>query len=148
MIDLEKIKKEIYSLPNYKFQSQFILQGVKGQTDLDYGIGRATNLEHEENEFVTPLYDIPYTNSILEYYQLYRTRVMCMIPKTCYSFHMDYTKRLHIPLESDWIKCFMVVDDEIIRMEPNGESYIVDTTKPHTAVNASSDRRVHIVGLL
>jgi hypothetical protein len=149
MFDLEKIKTEIESLPNFKYQNQFILQGVKGQTDLNYGVGRSCDLKHKESEFIYPLYDIPYTNSILQELGMYRTRVMCMKPKACYSWHYDFTKRIHIPLQSDWKKCFMVFDgDEVVRMEPNGNYYEVDTTKNHTAVNASNSLRVHIVGLV
>jgi len=148
MIDIEKIKKEIYSLPNYNYQGQFILQGVEGQTDLNYGVGKSIHLDQEEKEFTYPLYNLPYTNSIIEMLGMYRTRVMCMKPKTCYTMHQDYTKRLHIPIESDWERCFMLVGDGIIKMKPDGNYYEVDTTKLHTAVNASKSLRTHLVGLI
>lgn len=153
MIDIQKIKQEVFSLPEYDAPAQFILQGVKNQKDKKYGIGKATNLNHKEEEYIYPLYNIPYTNSIMQELGLYRTRIMKMKPKSTYTWHADYTKRLHIPLQSDWEKCFMLFETvdgsfEVLRMEPNGNYYEVDTTRNHTAINASHTPRIHLVGLI
>jgi len=42
----------------------------------------------------------------------------------------------------------MIIDDEIIRYSADGNYYIMDTTKMHTAVNASFEERIHIVGCI
>ena len=70
-----------------------------------------------------------------------------MRPYQCYSYHRDQTKRLHIPIITN-DKCFLVVDDEVVRTPIEGNSYVIDTTKIHTAVNASFEDRIHLIGCL
>ena len=144
-IDIERILLELEVLPDY--DTQIGLQGVFGIPDPFYATGRITNKVHAEEQFTEFLFDMPYTNSILQQLNSYRTRVMRMKPKTCYTYHRDFTKRLHIPLVTN-PNCFFVVDDEVIRYPATGDSYIVDTTKIHTAVNASLEDRIHIVGCI
>ena len=72
-----------------------------------------------------------------------RTRLMRSKMKTCLSMHRDYTRRIHIPIETN-PNCFMVVDDQVLRL-PFGNVYLVDTTLSHTAINASSTTRTHLV---
>ena len=143
--DIERILLELELLPEY--DTQISLQTIKGETDYNYGTGRLDNLEHKEKDFIVPLFDMPYTNSIIKDLGMYRTRVMRMHSKTCYSYHQDPTQRIHIPLVTN-DKCFMVIDDEIIRYSADGNYYIMDTTKMHTAVNASFEERIHIVGCI
>ena len=76
---------------------------------------------------------------------MYRTRVMNMGPKSCYSYHQYPTPRMHIPLITNE-KCFFVLDDEVVRLPADGQSYFIDTRKMHTFVNASFENRIHIVG--
>ena len=38
----------------------------------------------------------------------------------------------------------MIINDKVCRM-PFGKTYLVDTTIPHTALNASKDPRVDLV---
>jgi len=76
---------------------------------------------------------------------MYRTRVMRMKPKTCYTYHRDRTKRMHIPLVTNE-KCMFIIDDIVYRYPANGKSYLIDTTLRHTAINASFEDRIHIVG--
>ena len=70
---------------------------------------------------------------------------MIMYEKSCYSYHTDKTPRIHIPLITN-DKCFMIVDDEVIRLPANGDVYLIDTTKFHTFLNGSWETRIHIVG--
>ena len=70
-----------------------------------------------------------------------------MSETSCYSYHKDPTKRIHIPLITN-DKCFMVIDDIVHRYPADGNYYISDTTKMHTAVNGSWEDRVHIVGCI
>ena len=143
-INIERILLELESLPEY--DTQISLQTVEDETDYNYGTGKLTSLNNnKEKDFIIPLFDIPYTNSIIKDLGMYRTRVMRMHSKTCYSYHQDPTQRIHIPLITN-DKCFMVIDDEITRYSADGNYYIMDTTKMHTAVNASWEERIHIVG--
>ena len=139
-IDIDHILLELDSLP--KYDTQLSLQVAEGGTG---GEGKLMNLNNQEKDFNIFAYDLPYTNSIIKDLGMYRTRVMRIHSKTCYSYHQDPTMRIHIPLITN-DKCFMVIDDKVIRYPADGNHYIVDTTKMHTAVNASWEERIHIVG--
>ena len=143
MIDIDRILVELdMHVPN---ASQVALQGVEGNNDPLYGVGKLSGIEHKENEFIIPNFNIEYTNSILKKLGMYRSRLMTMRETSCYSYHKDPTKRIHIPLITN-DKCFMVIDDIVHRYPADGSYYIVDTTKMHTAINGSWEDRVHIVG--
>ena len=71
--------------------------------------------------------------------------MMLMKPRTCYYYHNDNTKRLHIPVETNE-NCFLLVDSKLLHLPADGSAYTVDTTKMHTALNASKEDRIHIVG--
>lgn len=144
-VDIERILLELEQLPEY--DTQIGLQTVPGITDPFYATGRITDKEHKETDFTEFLFDLPYTNSILKDNKVCRARVMRMKPKTCYTYHQDYTKRLHIPLITNE-SCFLIVDKEVLHLPADGSIYIIDTTKFHTAVNASREDRIHIVGCL
>jgi hypothetical protein len=76
-------------------------------------------------------------------YSVCRTRIMKSTPKTCLSTHSDPTRRIHIPVYTN-DDCYMVFTDTVYRL-PYGKVYLADTTKTHTAVNASKQSRTHIV---
>jgi len=144
-INIDRILLELERLPEY--DTQIGLQGIPGSDDHHYATGRITNKEHKETDFTEFLFDLPYTNSILKENKVCRARVMRMKPKTCYTYHQDYTKRLHIPLITNE-SCFLIVDKEVLHLPADGGIYIIDTTKFHTAVNASLKERIHIIGCL
>ena len=140
MYDTKEIIKEIESLP--RFEDQICLQSNEsGDPFLGCGINPY------DTALVKKIFDIPVLNAIIDDHGLYRTRVMRMKPKTCYTYHQDPTKRLHVPVVTN-DKCFLVVDDEVVRCPEIGKPYVIDTTKLHTAVNASTETRVHIVGCI
>jgi hypothetical protein len=139
-IDVEHILLELESLPEY--DTQLSLQVTSSGSS---GEGKLNNLDFLEKDFNVFAYDLPYTNSILSELVMYRTRLMNMKPKTCYSYHWDPTKRMHIPLITNENN-FFVIDDEVSRYPADGSYYLIDTTKKHTFVNASFENRLHIVG--
>ena len=146
-IDIQKILNELKKIPK---QEQIMLQKVKGKDD-NYGIGSygvTVSEDHPEREFNVSVYpELEYTNSIITELNMYRTRVMRMSKKSCYSYHFDRTKRIHIPLITNK-DCFMVIEDKVFRYPADGNYYIIDTTKMHTFVNASKEERIHIVGCI
>ena len=85
-------------------------------------------------------------NKIQELYPIYRTRFMLSHPKTNLTWHRDLSKRIHVPIYTN-DDCFMVIENSVVRL-PFGSTYLVDTTKYHTAVNASKVNRVHLVACL
>ena len=139
-INIEHILLELEDLPEY--DTQLSLQVT---ADGSSGEGQLAKLDYKEEDFNVFAYDIPYTNSVLSELGMYRTRLMNMKPKTCYSYHWDPTKRMHIPLLTNENN-FFVIDDEISRYHADGSYYLIDTTKKHTFVNASFENRLHIVG--
>ena len=139
-IKIDLILDEIKSLPEY--DDQLSLQVTK---EGNGGEGQLAKLDFKEEDFNVFAYDLPYTNSVLSDLKMYRSRLMNMPPKYCYSYHKDPTPRMHVPLITN-PNCFFVVDDEVIRLPADGNHYLIATRKIHTFVNASWEHRLHIVG--
>lgn len=83
------------------------------------------------------------TNILNTKYNAVRGRFMLLNWKTCLTYHNDFTMRIHIPIVTDQ-NCFMVIDDNVYRL-PYGGTYLVNTEKKHTALNASKILRTHLV---
>ena len=85
-------------------------------------------------------------NDIQKYYTVGRVRIMCLSNKTCYSLHADYEKRLHLPIQTNE-KCLLLVDNKALHLPADGNAYLVDTTKQHTALNGNKGEfnRIHII---
>lgn len=150
-LDMDRINAELRQIPEY--DSQIMLQGVPGQKDPFFGIGRTEDFEWDEDEFVEPLFDMPYINKIMNELKMFRTRLMKMKPRTCYSWHRDKTQRIHIPIithqncqfvlaEKDW-DLNSISESKFLNV---GKAHYIDTTRLHTAFNGSSITRIHIVG--
>jgi len=150
-IDISNVQKELdsYNLLN---NPTCCLQGVTEDQDIFYGIGSVFDFNHnnkecseQEKDFKIPLFDMPYINSIMEKYNMYRTRLMRQTEVMCYTYHQDFSSRIHIPVVTNE-NCLFILEDKIHRLNSDGTVYWVDTTKKHTAVNASRKNRYHIVG--
>jgi hypothetical protein len=114
-----------------------------------FGSRELKNMEgYTEWDFCVNLFPkLDYTNEIIEELGMYRTRVMKMAPKSCLSYHKDPTKRVHIPLITN-TNTFLLVDKLAYHLTDDGSAYLVDTTKMHTAINASFVNRTHLVGVV
>ena len=143
--DLELIKKELNTLPEY--DTQLYLQGDTPDMIADEPIKNYLLVDETEKDFWVPLFDIPYINSIMKDNNLVRTRIMKMKPKTCYYWHHDKTKRLHIPIQTHE-HCFLLLDNDRIHLPADGTAYEIDTRLNHTALNCSKIDRIHIGGVL
>jgi len=140
MIDIERILLEIEALPSDK---QVSLQ-TNDVNIKDHLVGTGRPIKMKEFDFIHPLFDLTYINELMKEMKLYRTRIMRMPPKSCYSLHKDFSLRLHIPLVTNE-KCFLVIDNEVIRYPADGNFYILNAKKEHTAVNASLKERIHLI---
>jgi hypothetical protein len=154
-IDLKAILEEANSVKmfldaGWKDIHQVGLQahkpGLNPSDEWNKSIGRLDRLQYPETYFKYSLFNLPTINRIMEKYGMKRTRIMKSNPKTCLSMHQDLTKRIHIPLITN-DKCFMAIEDTNYYLEP-GKIYLTNTTLRHTAVNASENFRVHIVGCI
>jgi hypothetical protein len=76
-------------------------------------------------------------------FTLGRVRLMQLSPKSCYSWHVDNSKRLHYVINT-YPGCFMLIDEEVKHLDQN-TWWMTDTTKFHTAFNSSLKSRVHLV---
>jgi hypothetical protein len=154
-IDLDKLMAEIGHLKKPEIgPRQFPFQGRRNGNP-DDAKGTDFNLRQDEFEFDTILYpnEYLYMNSIIEEYQMYRTRKMWMHEKFTYAWHVDNSPRIHIPLYTNEHNMWIIRDkdgkkDNVYRIPADGGVYLVDTTVPHTFLNANADPflRTHIVG--
>jgi aspartyl/asparaginyl beta-hydroxylase (cupin superfamily) len=88
--------------------------------------------------------EIYYT--LQKYYTLGRVRLMQSKPKTCLTWHNDNSKRIHLPIKTN-AGCQMVIENQVQHM-PAGTWWLTDTTVPHTAFNASTESRIHLVAVV
>ena len=82
-------------------------------------------------------------NTVKAEYKIGRVRLMKSDPKTCLSWHRDSNYRLHYPIKTQE-GCLMIIDNEVMHLEQS-KWYLTNTTKFHTALNASKESRIHLV---
>jgi len=149
-VDIERILFETSAI---EYDGQVCLQGVKGNLDPYLGIGqsggsksweRPQTHSYASHEFDQNIFECEYTNEILKKYGMVHTRLMDVKSKTCYSYHSDIRKRLHIPLETN-DHCWFIIDEKLHHLPADGSVYLVDTMLPHTFINCGSDIRTHVV---
>lgn len=86
--------------------------------------------------------------NIINDFQLFRTRIMIMKGKSCYSFHSDSTWRLHIPIMTTKDCVFYFPNHKEQYHLELGKVYLVNTRETHTFINASTKDRWHLVGCI
>ena len=150
-INISNVLSEVehYIFSDKNFVDQICLQGLTENGDPYYGSRGMLEVDSEytENDFCVNLFpDMKYTNSLIGDLGIKRTRIMRMKPKTCLSYHYDRTWRVHVPLITN-SKCFLLIDGTAYHVPADG-AYKVNTTKYHTAINASFEARTHLVGIL
>lgn len=96
-------------------------------------------------QFKGTLFEEVYTQ-LSSRYKVGRVRIMNLKPKTCLTWHVDDTPRIHFPMKTQ-PGCFMVIDNEVKYLEPNTWWY-ADTLKSHTVFNGSKENRYHLVAAI
>jgi len=105
-------------------------------------------MSRDEHDYsiLNPVFNGTVFEDLISEYKLFRTRLMWVKSKSCYSIHKDKTKRVHIPLMTNEQCMFLFPDKvELIHL-PAGYSYLVDTRESHTFCNFSDSDRLHLVG--
>lgn len=78
--------------------------------------------------------------------RLGRVRLFRREPQTSSSLHQDLDVRFHIALQTNPAAFLVFPELGVFHIPADGHVYLVDTTRPHLAVNGSSSlRRLHIV---
>ena len=150
LYDISRIKEEVFDLVDINFMgidwNQIYLQGkekgwAQGKNQMMW-----PEIDQEEEQWDVNLFEFPYINSIMDEHNLCRTRIIKSKPKSCFLWHKDPRKRLHIPVVTNE-HCFLLLEkDGRIHLPATGEAYVVDTTQHHTQIKASREERIHIVG--
>tara|TARA_B110000503_G_C6925614_1_gene320571 strand:+ start:100 stop:633 length:534 start_codon:yes stop_codon:yes gene_type:complete len=145
-VDLNKLRLDALDISK---QRQYPLQGLS-KDDFQSSVTDNIDLRNNEEDYTVRLYNnMEYSYSIIEKFNLHRSKYMFLPSITCYGVHSDNTARIHIPIETNQ-NCFFILDDEVVRLPADGSVYWVNTTLPHTFVNANPHKtefvRIHLVG--
>jgi len=150
--NFEKLHNEIAQIINtVGFENnQIICQSLdENEEDFNTGIGRIEDLEHKNEKsykFINKSLKGTYLEELIINFKGYRSRILKLNPKSCYSIHQDPSPRIHIPIISNG-QCWMVWPNHnfCLNMKP-GLAYWTDTRKPHTFINCDEKlERVHLV---
>jgi|TARA_R100000030_G_scaffold17225_1_gene11628 hypothetical protein len=148
--DIEKIKNEVAILlaEHELVSNQLLLQSVKG--DDWYNIQAPYMIREDLRDWH---FDTPNTKKdweitrFIEENNIYRTRLMLLKPKKCYSWHKDYGERMHLSVITS-PDCFFIENKQVLNIPADGHPYIVDVNNHHTALNCSQHDRYHLVGII
>lgn len=151
IVDIDKLKNDINyitSLTEYK-SNQIALQ----YADLESwhaGVGKSDYLSHTEQDFTkyhSALKDT-YIQELLQSFEfpISHARIMKLPPKSCYTTHVDYYTRYHIPVTTKPLQTYMHFPDKetTVRMYP-GKIYWANTHELHNFINGTTDDRIHIL---
>ncbi len=130
-------------------KNQIICQGLESNPDnWIAGVGSIEELaEKEEKNYcvINPKLKGSYLEEIINQHNGYRTRIMIMPPRQCYSVHADPSKRIHIPIVTN-DQCWMIwPSSNSCHQLATNRVYLTDTTRPHTFINGGLENRIHIV---
>jgi hypothetical protein len=108
------------------------------------GMSKGNELSYNK---LNPIFENTIFESIINKYNLKRTRLMWVDPFRCYTMHIDTTPRIHIPLITN-PECYFLFKDDCPYHLEKGSVYWVDTKFRHTFINCSKDQRLHLVGII
>ena len=81
---------------------------------------------------------------INEFFEIGRCRVIKMPPRTTLSWHRDPERRLHIAIKTNY-GARMFIEHTGHHIPADGNIYLTDNTKYHTAINGGEEDRIHLV---
>jgi hypothetical protein len=166
-IDHERLANEIYQLIEHfglQEHPQISLTSLAGENNWINSTGKRHLLKYPEryfnkiNEYLESTY---IAECIRRYPDFYRWRLMKVIPRATYSIHPDGLPfreniRLHIPVVTNskaFLTFYDVMPGDGVTVTVHhanlkaGNSYEINTTNLHTAVNYGEHNRYHIVGV-
>jgi hypothetical protein len=151
-IDIEPILNSFLELDkdiiwtNYTQGKQTGLQYKIGEDPWTSAVGKSQGKELEYTE-LNPFFKDTIFETIINKYNLKRTRLMWVNKKSCYSIHADETPRVHIPLITNPECYFLFKPGFIVHLNINSVWW-VNTKLQHTFLNCSDLTRLHLVGVV
>ena len=166
-IDSNQLSLEVFKLlTDHKLSalSQVSLTSISGDDDWQCSVGKIHSLDKPERFYSTINKSLSgsYIENLIQRYSIYyRWRLLRLLPRETYTVHADSNNlaanfRLHIPVITN-DQAFMSFctaqpvhkKDVMFYFEhlEVGNSYIVNTSDFHTAVNYGKEPRYHIVGV-
>lgn len=147
--DFGSLKSEvIHLIRNYRNDSdQIMLQSEDNNSDWSSGSGSLRLLNKDERIFCNLNTELRGTliETIVNKYNAYRSRIMFVPPRKCYSIHADPSYRIHIPIETNIMSYMVWPLDSIVYKFELGNVYWTDTKKMHTFFNGGTSERIHLV---
>jgi len=130
-------------------ENQLICQGREQDgEDWHLGTGSLLELEHKEEDtykYIFPSLKGTVLEKYIKKYNGYRTRIMNVSPRNCYSIHRDPTPRIHIPIVTNKDAWMVWPHYNECHHMGLGHTYWADTTKFHSFMNAGAEDRIHII---
>lgn len=166
-INAERLKREVFELlSEYELfeQQQVSLTSISGDNDWWSSVGKIHALKNPERFYSTinrGLHGTYIEELINRYPKYYRWRLLRLLPRETYTVHADSNNqllnyRLHIPVVTN-PQAFLAFCSSVPKHKTNatfyfehleaGNSYMVNTTNYHTAVNYGGETRYHMVGV-
>lgn len=161
---IKMIVVKLYSIPNFvqlkdevlsfinsvnSEHNQIMCQNLFDEDDYITGIGKLDTLEiqnERQYKHVQKRLKGTLIEKLILQHNAYRTRIIILPPKTCYSIHHDLSPRLHVPIvsnEQNWM--IWPQHSQCEHLSP-GSVYYTDTRLPHTFINGDNTlKRIHLI---
>lgn len=132
---------------------QTILNYVKNETALYNSTDKSTfALNYPSGDFFYDRWNIKeeflgtvFENILKVFSDLGETRIIALPPGKCYRSHADIDDRYHLTVCSEKSYLTDLKNDIMYKTDVNGQWYLMDTGRPHSAVNFGSVNRIQIV---
>ena len=149
--DLERLRLEtdkiLWQPEHNRYRDQLSLQ-TNGLPDWDSSTGSRIGQPEEQWDKLHPdLVGTWWETFFSELpFKVYRSRLMTMHPRSCYSIHVDDNPRLHIAIKTHRQARFIFTNPPILKHIPSdGNIWWIDTRLEHSAMNGSLEDRIHLV---
>lgn len=151
-VDLHYDSKELLSLyeSNFSRMNQVHVSSPDGTLyEMPSGDLRTSDYKQTDFTVINSYFKDSYVEEVYKdldsRYNICRGRFMKLDSVIrAYSYHQDRTPRIHIPLKTN-SDCFFYINGQVVKMPTLGQTYLLNTTCKHSAINLSWEDRIHFV---
>lgn len=112
----------------------------------DQVTGQKRYEEEEFSEFNEQCLDLVFHDIVKSMpFKVGRTRLITLNPVDIYHMHVDSTRKAHVAIVTNEHSRFLFGSGLTYHVPVDGRVYVFDTKTPHSAYNAGSGDRVHLV---